>query len=141
MPDIIRIVILGLLLLTEFESCCPGSKNISLGDGFKLSEYSFREVEIMYCLDNCCNSGYHVISQTIVGCNFDSNWIIAKTDSSYNNGVNDFAYWIFEKTGFATDNMDSSIKANLIGPLDSMKFYNILLEKNIKLQLMDYSRK
>src|SRR5947207_13805150 len=120
MPYKIRSFIFGFLLLNTFESCCIGSKNISLGNGFKLSEYSFREVEIMYCLDNCCNNAYHVIPQTIVAYNFSQNWIIAKTDSSYYNGLNDYAYWIFKKDIFTTANIDSVIKANLIGPIDSM---------------------
>ena len=141
MPYKICISILGLFLLKTFESCCFGNKNISLGNGFKLSEYSVKEVEIMYCLDNCCNSGYHVIPQTILAYNFNANWIIAKTDSSYYNGLNDFAYWIFKKTVLTTNDMDSTIKANLIGPLDSTKFYNLLLENNIKLQLINYSSK
>jgi hypothetical protein len=137
----ICIPILGFFLLNSFESCCLGSKNISLGNGFKVSEFSVREVEIMYCLDNCCNSAYHVIPQTLVAYNFNANWIIAKTDSSYYNGLNDFAYWIFKKDAFSTKDLDSTIKANLIGPLDSMKFYNLLVEKNIKLQLINYSSK
>jgi hypothetical protein len=140
MPDKIRISILSLFLLT-IESCCPSTKNISLGNGFKLSEYSVREVEIMYCLDKCCNSAYRVIPQTILAYNFNAKWIIAKTDSSYLNGRNDFAYWIFKKPGYTTDNMDSIIKANLIGPLDSGEFYKLISEKYITLPLLNYSTK
>jgi|SRR6185369_11033843 len=137
----IRILIFAFFLLNTFESCCLSSKTISLGNGFKLSEYSVKEVEIMFCLDNCCNSAYHVIPQTIVAYNFNPDWIIAKTDSSYYNGLNDFAYWIFKKNAFTTADIDSVIEANLIGPIDSMKFYNLLLENNIKLQLISYSNK
>jgi len=82
-----------------------------------------------------------VIPQTIVGYNFNTNWIVAKTDSNYYNGQDDYAYWIFRKHAFKTTNLDSIIKANLIGPLDSIKFYELLSEKNINLPLINYPTK
>lgn len=127
-----------IFTLILFQSCCLGSKNTSLGNGYKISEFSIVENQIMYCVDKCCNSGSTIIPQTIIAYNFDENWIIAKTDSNYHNGLNDFAYWIFKKNGFLERDNDDSIKANLTGPLDSISFYHSLSARNIHLKLNDY---
>jgi hypothetical protein len=133
-----NIALKSLILIGLFQSCCFSTKNTSLGNGFKLSEYSYKETSIMYCFDNCCNSGYTVVPQTIVAYNFDKSWIIAKTDSTYNNNQNDFAYWIFKKHSSSNaQSMYDSIKVNLTGPLDSASFFKILTEKNIRMELVD----
>jgi len=93
----------------------------------------------MYCFDKCCNSGIEVIPQTVVEYNFDATWIIAKSDSTYYNNKNDYAYWIFDKNYSSNIEItDASIKAHLTGPLDSVSFFNILSEKNIGLKLNKY---
>ncbi len=93
----------------------------------------------MYCFDNCCNSGYTVIPNTVMAYNFDDNWIIAKNDSNFDNHRSDFAYWIFKKNfSSSKENMYDSIKANLIGPLDSATFYKMLSKRSIHLQLINY---
>ena len=126
------------LLLISFQSCCISTKNISLGNGFKLSEFSLREVSIMYCEDKCCDVGTTVIPQTIIAYNFDNDWIIALTDSTYDNNRKDFAYWIFNKNISSGTEKYSGIKANIMGPMDSLAFYATLKEKGIRLRLMNY---
>jgi hypothetical protein len=136
-----KIALRSFILIGLFQSCCFSTRNTPLGNGFKLSEYSYRETSIMYCFDNCCNSGFTVVPQTIVAYNFDKNWIIAKTDSTYHNNQNDFAYWIFKKSiSSNAQNMYDSIKANLTGPLDSASFFRILTEKNIQMELLDHQK-
>jgi hypothetical protein len=131
--------ILTFFLSSVFQSCCFSSKNTSLGNDYKLSEYSHKETQIMYCFDNCCNSGYTVIPNTVIAYSFDDNWIIAKSDSSFDNHQNDFAYWIFKKKfSSSKENMHDSIKTNLMGPLDSATFYKMLSDRNIHLQLINY---
>lgn len=93
----------------------------------------------MHCSDPCCNSGTWVVPETLVAYNFDSKWIIAKTDSTYYNNSEDFAYWIFNKDfSIPTKDLKDSINAHLIGPVDSVTFYKLLSEKGIRLQLKDY---
>jgi len=140
MPYKIYFRILIFISLISFQSCCLfGTKNTSLGNGFKISEYSHKELQIMYCYDNCCNSGLTVIPETLIAYNYDKNWIIAKSDSTYYNGQNDFAYWVFKKdTTSSKKDMSDRIKANLIGPLDSTTFYRVISENNINLQLITY---
>ena len=95
----------------------------------------------MYCNDRCCDVGTTVVPQTITAYNFDENWIIAQSDSTYHNNFNDFAYWIFSKDiSSSPENRYDSIKAKLIGPLDSLTFYKTLEEKGIRLQLNNYQR-
>jgi hypothetical protein len=131
--------LLTFFLLSIFQSCSFGSKNTSLGNDFKLNEFSHKETQIMYCFDDGCNSGYTVIPNTVIAYNFDDNWIIAKSDSNFDNQRNDFAYWIFKKNfSSKKENMYDSIKTNLIGPLDSATFYKMLPDKSIQLQLIKY---
>lgn len=93
----------------------------------------------MYCFDNCCNSGYTVVPQTVVAYNYDADWIIAKSDPSFNNSKNDFSYWIFRKSfSSSKENIHDSIQKNLTGPLDSLTFYKMLSENKVHLQLMNY---
>ena len=126
-------------MLFIFQSCCFSTKNTSLGNKIYVSEYSVKELSIMYCTDRCCNSGLTVIPQTIVAYNFNEKWIVAKSDSNYNSSRKDFAYWIFNKEFSSTKkDLDESIKANLLGPLDSVSFYKLLSEKSIQLELMNY---
>jgi len=136
-----KIALKSLILIGLIQSCCFSTKNISLGDGFKLSEFSYKETSIMYCFGNCCNSGYTVVPQTIVAYNFDKSWIIAKTDSTYHNSQNDFAFWIFKKPiSSNAQNMYDSIKANLTGPLDSTSFFRILAENKMQMELIDHRK-
>lgn len=92
----------------------------------------------MYCTDRCCNSGIPIIPQTVIGYNFDENWIIAKTDSYYYHIPKYYAYWVFNKKNIAENPKYEDFKANLTGPLDSITFNKILLEKNIRLKLINY---
>ena len=141
MPDKASVAILLIILSAFFQSCCISTKNISLGNCFKLSEFSWREVSIMYCDDKCCDIGTTVVPQTITAYNFDKNWIIAQSDSTYHNKRNDFAYWIFNKNiSSSSESRHDSIKANLAGPLDSLAFYKTLEEKGIRLELINYQR-
>jgi hypothetical protein len=134
-----NIALKSLILIGLFQSCCLSTKNTSLGNDIKISEYSHKETSIVYCFDKCCNSGYTVVPETIVAYNFDENWIIAKSDSTYYNNQNDFAYWIFNRNISSNGRgMYDSIKAHLIGPLDSTSFFRILSEKKIRLELANY---
>jgi hypothetical protein len=131
-------ILLVCWVLFAFQSCCFSTKNTSLGNKIYISEYSFKELSIMYCLDRCCNSGTTIIPETVVAYNFNEKWIIAKSDSEYYNPKNNFAYWVFNKNNSSTKDLNESIKANLYGPLDSALFYKLLFEKGIKLKLINY---
>jgi len=56
--------ILILFLIVILGSCCFSSKNTSLGKHLYVSEFSVKELQIMYCDDECCPSGQTVIPET-----------------------------------------------------------------------------
>ncbi len=115
------------------------TKNSSLGNGFNVSEYSAKEVEIMYCFDRCCNKGLSVIPQKLLHTTLMENELLLNQIQATNNNQNNFSYGICRK-GIAADqkNIQDSIKAHLIGPLDSATFYKTLSDKNIQLTLIKY---
>ena len=132
------LIFLASWMLLILQSCCLSTKNTSLGNKIYISEYSFKELSIMYCLNRCCNSGATIIPETIIAYNFNEKWIIAKSDSEYYNPKNNFAYWVFNINNSPAKDLNENIKANLYGPLDSISFYKLLLEKDIKLKLINY---
>ena len=76
--------------------------------------------------------GIEIVPMTVTEFNFNEKWIIAKS-MSYREKSN-IQYWIIKNDFFDDPNVDL-IKANTIGPLDSITFGNNLKEKNIDIRL------
>ncbi len=93
----------------------------------------------MYCSDNCCNSGVDLVPQTVLAYDYNSKWIIAKADPTFNADDNYFTYWVIDKEFISsTNNSYDSIKAHIRGPLDSATFFTILSKESINLKLKKY---
>ena len=103
-----------------------------LGNNLYLSEYDNIDRKILYSEEECSGFGIEIVPMTVTEFNFNEKWIIAKS-MSYREKSN-IQYWIIKNDFFDDPNVDL-IKANTIGPLDSITFGNNLKEKNIDIRL------
>ena len=133
-----KIVLLFIGLIFLYNSCCPFMKEENLGNNFYLSEYDNVDRRILYSEKACSNSGIEIVPMTVTEYAYDSKWIVAK--SAFSKQVKDFQYWIIDKSFNAkiiqdNDRKINVIKSHTLGPLDSIKFVQLLFNKDIKLNL------
>jgi hypothetical protein len=124
--------------MVSYNSCCPFTKEESLGNNFYLSEYDNVDRRILYSEESCSNSGIDIVPMTVMDYAYNSNWIIAKSSASRDSAKN--KYWIVDKSFKVTiiqdnDSTINVIKSHVFGPFDSTTFFQLLLTKDIDLTL------
>jgi hypothetical protein len=132
----IMLLLFGLMVL--YDSCCPFIKEESLGNNFYLSEYDNVDRRILYSEESCSNSGIEIVPMTVTEYAYNPNWIIAKSSASRQTAEN--RYWIIDKSFKVriiqdNDSTINVIKSHVFGPLDSTKFVQLLLTREINLTL------
>jgi hypothetical protein len=136
MHKTIRVLIAGLSLCIY--GCCGFTKEESLGNKFRLSEYDNIDRRILYSEEKCSRSGIEIVPMTVIAYANDSKWIIAKSNTSRLGA--EYRYWIIDK-GFEIDSktkserVSSVIKSHVTGPLDSVAFIQKVNANNINLTL------
>jgi len=127
--------VLLLLLFLAFNSLSCTDRQ-DLGDNFELVEFEEGDANILYCFRDCRTSGILAVPAEVVRVKHNSRWIIAKTMSGQPDSV---SYWIVDKkieTHFDYDiGFSDSVRNNVYGPLDSLQFGSILMDKSIGLSL------
>ena len=132
--------VLLLLTVTIFlVSCnyCELWGATSLGNNFSLVESDEKHVAIDYCVSKCCDSGIPIVPANITEYNFDTKWIVAKSENSTGS-----TYWVIDKNfktkfGYGSD-MREKILSNVLGPLDSVEFIKKIKQNHIDLAFKKY---
>lgn len=126
------LLLLSLLALVPLS--CVDQKD--LGDNFELVESERGDANILYCFQDCGTSGIPAVPAEVIQVEHDSRWIVAKTIGG---GSDSTAYWIVDKDIKADFDYDvgftDSVKANVYGPLDSLRYAAMLRVKSIELDL------
>jgi len=120
--------------MTTLYSCCPFIKEEHLGNNLYLSEYDNVDRRIFYSKESCSGSGIEIVPMTILGYNYNSEWVIAKSGTKGENSS--IQYWIIRKY-FDNEPTLKLIKSNIIGPLDLESFSNELTNRQIQLKLKE----
>lgn len=136
-----------IIAAISLNSCCTLFGSYKLGNGFYLMVGDSDEDKIVVynpdlgCLE-CCHSGTRIIpnennmyNENIVRLEHSNDYIILK---SYLINKKTFRYWVIEK-GFDEDkiSIETINESYVKGPLDSIKFYQLLEDKDIDLELND----
>jgi len=119
-------------LFSILSSCCPFIKEEPLGNNLYLSEYDNLDRRILYSKESCSGSGVEIVPMTVLEYSYDSEWIIAKSESKRTNSI--IQYWII-KNNYTFEPTVEVIKTNMLGPLDLETFSRELANKEIHLRL------
>jgi hypothetical protein len=131
-----------IVMLILLGSCRNDFGDKNLGDGFYITEYEGRYTPLEYYPYGIeKHSLYGIIEESVIKFGYNDKYIIAKTsvydiaDSSFNNN-----YWLVDKTipnginfDKSIDEIDSLLKLGISGPLDSLKFYELINDRNIRI--------
>ena len=141
---IIKIALLCFAL--EVHSCSTSSYfgDEKLGDGYYLcKDGRFKSIEFSPDENYKGDGGYPVISENVKKINFNSTHIIVLTSKyvSVNKEIRNF--WIIDKTVPVKlteyknqEGFNKLLMVGLLGPLDSLDFYQIIRTKNINLKFI-----
>ena len=116
----------------------------NLGNGYFLSKDG-KYQEIIYNPNKKTpDGGNPITTDNVVSLNYNNNYIIFKTNKYVKPSTEIKEYWIIDKSIPITiknynnqNTTDSLLKVNLIGPFDSIRFYKLIKERNIGLELKE----
>lgn len=117
--------VIGLSLILQ--CCCIGAKENYLGNNIYLSEYDNVDRRILYQRESCAKSGVGIVPMSVNAIAYNTEWIIAKSDSRY---------WIIKNKYDDTPDAET-VKRNTIEFEDYESFLTYLEEHNIKLELKE----
>ncbi len=130
------------LFLYSFSSIFWGDKN--LGKGYFLWRDGRYKAIVYNPNSNTPDGGNPITIDNVVSLNYNKNYIIFKTNKFIKPSTEIKEYWIIDKSIQITINdyndqniTDSLLKVNLLGPLDSTRFYKLIKERNIGLELKE----
>lgn len=134
-----NLYLLLLILLLTGCSCHSWMRIVEMGNNFALVEADDTSIHYDYSGGGNCFLGKYaagVIPEQVLAYNYNDRWIIAKSGSR--DRSKECEYWIVDKDyNFTRLGYREELKAQTIGPLDSIQFYNKLKELGIDLGLKD----
>lgn len=130
-------ILLFIFIVFIYVSCSSLWGETDLGNNFTLIEADQDDISIIYCTTKNCTSGITIVPSKVIDYNFNSKWIIAKSQSD----GGDEQYWIIDKDVMMSKDSDISsklifekqIEACTIGPVDLIEFKKELKDRQIDL--------